>query len=110
MEAMMGQIQLINSKNFDLEVLKSALPVLVEFGAEWCVPCKQLEPELSKLADEYSGKVRILKIDVDEASDLTARLGVMSVPTVILFVNGKATERSTGFLPHNRLAAKFFKG
>jgi thioredoxin 1 len=106
----MELIPLINSKNFDQEVLQSTLPVLVEFGAEWCAPCKQLEPELTKLADEYSGKVRILKIDVDEASDLTARLQVMSVPTVILFVNGKATERSTGYLPKNRLVAKFLKG
>lgn len=106
----MELIPLINSKNFDQEVLQATLPVLVEFGAEWCAPCKQLEPELSKLADEYSGKVRILKIDVDEASDLTARLQVMSVPTVILFVNGKATERSTGYLPKNRLVAKFLKG
>jgi thioredoxin 1 len=110
MEATMELIPLINSKNFDHEVLQATLPVLVEFGAEWCAPCKQLEPELSKLADEYSGKVRILKIDVDEASDLTARLQVMSVPTVILFVNGKATERSTGYLPKNRLVAKFLKG
>jgi thioredoxin 1 len=102
-------INMVNilGEQFDQEVLKSKLPVMVEFGAAWCGPCKRLEPELEKLALQWKDRMRLLHIDVDEASDLAVRMNVMSVPTVILFVNGEPKQRVMGFQPLNRLIEKF---
>jgi thioredoxin 1 len=96
----------VNQENFDQVVLKAGAPVLVEFGATWCAPCKRLEPELEKLAAEQGGKVTLAKLDVDESADLTMRYQVMSVPTTILFVNGQAMERLTGYQPKDRVLEK----
>jgi thioredoxin 1 len=96
----------ITDSNFEQEVLKSATPVMVEFGAVWCVPCKQLEPELAKLGAEWGSKVRLAKVDVDESPSLTMKFGVMGVPTVILFVGGEAKQRFTGFQPRQRILEK----
>jgi thioredoxin 1 len=96
----------IDENNFDLEVMKSATPVLLEFGAVWCGPCKQLEPELKKLETEWGGKVRLAKVDVDESPDLTVKFGVMGVPTLILFVKGEAKQRLSGYQPRQRILEK----
>ena len=96
----------ITEANFDQEVLKSAGPVLLEFGATWCVPCKQLEPELVKLSSEWGSKVRLVKADVDESPDLAMKFGVMGVPTIILFVGGQAKQRLTGYQPRQRILEK----
>ncbi len=102
-------ISMVNilGEQFDQEVLNSKLPVMVEFGAAWCGPCKRLEPELEKLALQWKDRMRLLHMDVDEASDLAVRMNVMSVPTVILFVNGEAKQRVMGFQPLSRLVEKF---
>jgi thioredoxin len=97
----------INDASFDQEVIKSTVPVLVEFGAEWCGPCRQMEPVLEQLAGEWNGKVRLARIDVDESVALTMQFQVMSVPTLILFVKGEARQRLSGKQPRDRLVEKF---
>jgi len=96
----------VSEKDFEKEVLQSAQPVVVEFGAVWCQPCKQLEPVLAKLGQGWNGKARLAKVDVDESVNLAMKFQVMSVPTVILFVNGKATARFSGFQPPDKILKK----
>ena len=84
------------SANFDAEVLKSDMPVVVDFFATWCGPCKMMAPVIETLASEYDGKVKIGKLDVDENSDIAAKYGVMSIPTIILFKNGEAVKKTVG--------------
>ena len=83
----MSQLQQVKSENFETEVLKSRKPVLVEFGAAWCQPCKILEPVLEELAKEWGETVKVAKLDVDEATQLTINYQVLSVPTTMLFKN-----------------------
>ena len=97
----------VTSDNFQEQVIKSSLPVLVEFGATWCQPCKRLEPDLEKLITVWAGRVRIGKVDVDVDPDLAMRFQIMGVPTVILYKNGQAVQRITGFLPIQKLIDKF---
>ena len=96
----------VTEQNFEQEVLKASGPVLLEFGAVWCGPCKQLEPELAKLGSEWGDKVRLVKADVDESPNLTMKFGVMGVPTIILFVGGQAKGRLTGYQPRQRILEK----
>ena len=85
----MAEIKL-TSANFENEVLKSNIPVLVDFWAEWCGPCKMLAPVLSEIAEEYEGKVKVAKLNVDEEVALTMQYGISSIPAVFLFENGGA--------------------
>ena len=84
------------SANFDADVLGSDIPVVVDFFATWCGPCRMMAPVIEELAEEYDGKVKIGKLDVDENSDVAARYGVMSIPTIILFKNGEIFSKSVG--------------
>lgn len=102
----MGNLTQITGEVFQKEVLGSDTPVVVEFGATWCAPCKMLEPVLTQLSQEWGSKARIVKIDVDESSDIAQNYGIMSVPTVILFKKGQAIERFSGFLPKDRVIGK----
>jgi thioredoxin 1 len=102
----MGSFLHVDESNFEQEVLNSATPVLVEFGAEWCGPCKRLEPELEHLATTWGNKVRLARLDVDESSNLTMHYQVMAVPTIILFVDGDAAQRLTGYQPRERVVEK----
>lgn len=103
----MSSFKNINDSSFDQEVINSTVPVLVEFGAEWCGPCKQMEPILEQLAAEWNGKVRLAKVDVDESVGTVMKFQVMSVPTLILFVGGEAMQRVSGKQPRDRLVEKF---
>lgn len=103
----MSSFVTINDTSFDHEVLRSNVPVLVEFGAVWCGPCRQLEPVLEQLATEWNGKVRLAKIDVDESVNTAMQFQVMSLPTLILFVNGEARQRLSGKQPRDKLVEKF---
>ena len=89
----------ITSENFDDEVLASALPVLLDFYASWCGPCKMLSPIIEEIANKYEGRVRVGKIDVDEQNALAEKFGVMSIPTLITFKSGEVVDISVGFKP-----------
>ncbi|MCL5429719.1 MAG: thioredoxin [Chloroflexi bacterium] len=102
----MSQLQEVTSESFETEVLKSEKPVLVEFGAVWCQPCLILEPVLEELAKEWADDVKVVKLDVDEATQLTMDYQVMSVPTTMLFKNGEMLERMVGYQPKERISGK----
>lgn len=86
-----------SSSDFDEKVLKSDKPVVIDFYAEWCGPCQMAAPIIDKLSEEYSEKVLIGKIDVDEAQDIAQKYGVMSIPTMIVYKNGEEVDRKVGF-------------
>jgi thioredoxin 1 len=85
--------------NFETEVLKSDVPVLVDFFAEWCGPCRSLTPIVEELAKEYGGKIKVGKIDIDHSKSTPSKYGIMAVPTIILFKNGKEIDKITGLKP-----------
>lgn len=93
----------VTDDTFDREVFDSPVPVLVDFGAEWCHPCKQLDPIVEELAKQWSDKVKVVKLDIDENTETTTRFGIMGVPTLVLFKNGDEQERLTGFVPKKKL-------
>ena len=91
--------------NFEDEVLKSKIPVLVDFWASWCGPCKMLAPTVAQIAEEYSGKIKVGKVNVDEEESLSREYGIVSIPTVILFKNGKPEKTSIGLVPKETLVS-----
>ncbi len=95
----------ITGANFEAEVVKSELPVLVDFWAAWCGPCRMLAPAVAQIAAEYDGKVKVGKVNVDEEPELAQRFGIMSIPTVLAFKDGKKTATSIGLVPKDKLLA-----
>ncbi len=91
--------------NFDAEVLKADQPVLVDFWAEWCQPCKMLTPTIEEIAKEYDGKVRVGKIDTDSARDTSVKFGISSIPTVILFKDGEIATKFVGLTSKDKFTA-----
>jgi thioredoxin 1 len=102
----MANITEINEGTFDNEVLTASEPVLVDFSAVWCGPCKMLDPIVEDLANEWSGKVKVVKLDVDHAPGIAMKYQVLGVPTLMLFVDGETRERITGFQPKDRIVSK----
>ena len=94
----------LTEDNFESEVLQSDLPVLVDFWASWCPPCKMMVPVIEDLSQEYSGKAKIAKLNVDEAREIASKYGIMSIPTMILFNDGKEVARLTGAMPKEKLS------
>jgi thioredoxin 1 len=102
----MSEMQYVTESDFQEEVVNATLPVLVDFTATWCQPCKMIDPIVRQLADEWSGKVKVVKLDADQNPNLMMQYGVLGIPTLMLFKNGEIKERMTGFHPKDKLAAK----
>ncbi|MFC1703873.1 thioredoxin [Candidatus Omnitrophota bacterium] len=99
----------LTDKNFDSEVLASKEPVLVDFSAEWCGPCKMVAPIIEELANEYDGKIKIAKLDVDEGQGAATKYSVMAVPTLMFFKDGAVVEQISGALNKSQLKSKIDK-
>jgi len=95
--------QKIDETNFDAEVLGADVPVVVDFWAEWCGPCKAIGPSLEEISDEMDGKVKVTKLNIDENPDLAAKYGVRSIPTLLLFKGGEPASMQVGAKPKNAL-------
>ena len=95
----------ITDSNFENEVLESDKPVLVDFWAEWCMPCRALAPTIDELADEYEGKVKVGKLDTDANRDVSVKYGISAIPTIILFKNGEVEKKFVGMTPKQEFAA-----
>lgn len=93
-------------ENFDEEVLKSDLPVLVDFYADWCGPCKMMAPAIEELAEEYKGKWKIGKVDIDASPNLASKYGITSIPTLKFFKGGQITDQVIGFQAKEKLKEK----
>jgi thioredoxin len=93
----------VSDSNFETEVLKSAEPVVVDFWAEWCGPCKMIAPTLEQIAGEMNGKVKIVKLNVDDNPKTASNYGIMSIPTLVLFKNGEIASRVVGVKPKQQL-------
>jgi len=96
----------INDSNFKQEVLESDLPVLVDFWAAWCSPCHMVAPAVKSIAKKYKGKLKVCKVNVDEAQKTSSEYGIMSIPTLAIFKSGKVVDKIIGVVPESELASK----
>jgi len=95
----------IKTNDFNREVLQSEVPVLVDFFATWCGPCKMLGPVLESVAQQFQGRAKVVKVDIDESPELAEQYGITAVPTLMVFNAGKAGQKTTGFQSQKQLAA-----
>ncbi|NPA92438.1 MAG: thioredoxin [Chloroflexi bacterium] len=106
---MAAELPEMTAEAFEAEVLQSDLPVLIDFTAEWCAPCKMLDPIVAELAQEWEGKVKVFQMDADKNTDLLVQWRIMGVPTLALFKDGKIVARMTGYKPKKSIIKKFGK-
>ncbi|HXF82736.1 MAG TPA: thioredoxin [bacterium] len=99
----MGKAVHVTERDFEAQVIKSEVPVLVDFWAEWCGPCRMIAPIVEDLAAEYEGRLKVVKVDVDQNNALAFRYGVMSIPTLGIFKGGQMVERLVGYMPKQEL-------
>ena len=102
----MIEVIYVKEDNFKTEVLNADRPVLVDFTAGWCQPCKMIEPVVKQLAQDWDGKVKVVKLDADENPNILMQFGVLGIPTLMLFKGGQVKERVTGYLPKEKLLTK----
>ena len=100
---MSDNVKEISSENFNQEVLESDIPVLVDFWAEWCGPCKQLAPTVQDVANEMIGSIKVCKMDVDSNQDIAVQFGVRSIPTLLIFKNGEVASTQIGAISKQQL-------
>lgn len=105
----MSQVMHADETSFENEVIQSKMPVLVDFSATWCGPCKKLEPLLDEIAGDYTERVKIVKIDVDKAPTVAAKYGVMSVPTLLFFSGGDVRDEVRGLVPKKAITDRLDK-
>ncbi len=103
----MAEMQHVSEDDFQKEVINAVKPVLVDFTAVWCGPCKMLDPVVNDLANEWGEKVKVVKLDVDHNPNIAMQYQVMGVPTLMLFLNGVVSDRITGYQPKERIVSKF---
>jgi len=103
----MAELINVTEDTFQAEVLDSSDPVLVDFSAVWCGPCKMLDPIVKQLAGEWDGKVKVVKIDADQNPNILMQYSVLGIPTLLFFKEGEVKERITGYLPKDKLISKF---
>jgi thioredoxin 1 len=101
---MAGNTVEFTDANFEQEVIKSELPVLVDFWAPWCGPCRMIAPSIEALSTEYAGKVKIGKLNSDDNPDVSAKFGIRSIPTLLIFKNGEVVNQLVGALPKDKIA------
>lgn len=95
----------VTDSTFESEVLKANVPVIVDFWAEWCAPCRALSPTVDEVANEYQGKVKFVKINIDENPGVPSQFGVRSIPTLIVFKNGQQVDQSLGNVPKSQVVS-----
>ncbi|MCB9495415.1 MAG: thioredoxin [Fibrobacteria bacterium] len=101
---MAGNVAEFTDANFDAEVIQSSTPVLVDFWAPWCGPCRMIAPSIEALSAEYAGKVKIGKLNTDEQGDTAAKYGIRSIPTLLVFKDGQVVNQLVGALPKDKIA------
>jgi thioredoxin 1 len=99
----MGKVVELSDQNFQTEVLQSSQPVLVDFWAPWCGPCRLIAPVVEQLADENAASLKVAKVNIDESPNIAASLGISSIPTIMIFKNGQVVDRFVGVQPKTRL-------
>ena len=99
--------KIITAEEFEIEVIQSDVPVMVDFFAPWCMPCKMLEPLIEEVAAEFNGRAKVVKLNIDEAPALVAQCGIRAVPTLMFFKDGAAVDMVTGMMSGDAMAEKF---
>jgi len=102
----MGNVIEVNDSTFEQEIVKSEIPSIVDFWADWCTPCKIMGPVIDEIAKEFDGRIKIAKINIDENTEMATNLTVMNIPTLIFFKNGQETGRVTGVVSKDALITK----